>query len=249
MGWKDHLFTVPELEYMSQSAFAGYGLKSNEQEPGQSSKKVAIRFRWIWVEKLSHLIPVWCTLWSQSAFAGYGLKSGLMDDAKEYAERVAIRFRWIWVEKKLNGDTQSWIRSRNPLSLDMGWKGRNIDVQKGIGEVAIRFRWIWVEKQFNKHNMKKENRRNPLSLDMGWKALIVYLKTPLNYVAIRFRWIWVEKYNAAIILLFVFLSQSAFAGYGLKRLPITIRIGTIKWSQSAFAGYGLKRVAASWLHW
>ncbi len=59
-------------------------------------KKVAIRFRWIWVEK-------------------HTIQAAHLPDAV-----VAIRFRWIWVEKlnALNFNCED--SGRNPLSLDMG---------------------------------------------------------------------------------------------------------------------------------
>ncbi len=80
---------------------------------------------------------------SQSAFAGYGL---------EAKPKNARRF-----------DAQS----RNPLSLDMGWKTQYI------------------------HLGKVEQRRNPLSLDMGWKWGYFGMGGKALNVAIRFRWIWV----------------------------------------------------------
>ncbi len=57
---------------------------------------VAIRFRWIWVEK------VFC------------------DGIRWLYNHVAIRFRWIWVEKEEGGYKVGDDISRNPLSLDMG---------------------------------------------------------------------------------------------------------------------------------
>ncbi len=129
---------------------------------------VAIRFRWIWVEK------IWCGLYS-------------------YRYYVAIRFRWIWVEKIVGFVALLAFVGRNPLSLDMGWKGeRNATTIFPI-RVAIRFRWIWVEKKelfssvqppelsqsaFAGYGLKRgvwvvtlalAASRNPLSLDMGWK--------------------------------------------------------------------------------
>ncbi len=180
---------------------------------------------------------------------------------------VAIRFRWIWVEKgNCVSSGTSWNR-RNPLSLDMGWKEKSLNVSKSAPPC-----------------------RNPLSLDMGWKVINALGKIAVPeksqsafagyglkrsaecfgrwnlWVAIRFRWIWVEKFwwsrSSRECLP---RSQSAFAGYGLKSWSnkytfiidnVAIRFRWI-WvekgssvisaldslrSQSAFAGYGLKRI-------
>ncbi len=63
------LLTVP-----SQSAFAGYGLKSWHGASNTATTLVAIRFRWIWVEKYKKDKSKESDRASQSAFAGYGLK-------------------------------------------------------------------------------------------------------------------------------------------------------------------------------
>ncbi len=84
--------------------------------------------------------------------------------------------------------------------------------------VAIRFRWIWVEKK-----------------------ICYYASTHETPVAIRFRWIWVEKRFGDMFGMFYMESQSAFAGYGLKRWRLKLKGLQHSMSQSAFAGYGLKR--------
>ncbi len=56
MGWKETYQTRTALSFTSQSAFAGYGLKSEQWTKGLSTIFVAIRFRWIWVEKIFFLI-------------------------------------------------------------------------------------------------------------------------------------------------------------------------------------------------
>ncbi len=80
---------------------------------------VAIRFRWIWVEKKIKNMYTLNVTQSQSAFAGYGLKRSLYK-CTQYHDRVAIRFRWIWVEKKNELKNEIHTHRRNPLSLDMG---------------------------------------------------------------------------------------------------------------------------------
>ncbi len=75
MGWKETLIPDQEVAAQSQSAFAGYGLKSVEVLVNVGIATVAIRFRWIWVEKY------------------------VLHEKPEHFLYVAIRFRWIWVEK------------------------------------------------------------------------------------------------------------------------------------------------------
>ncbi len=155
---------------------------------------VAIRFRWIWVEKLVSWLHNSLDTMSQSAFAGYGLKRKISSMSIRWKD-VAIRFRWIWVEKYKAARSRAGCSSRNPLSLDMGWKGI---------KYFILCRWV-------------KPCRNPLSLDMGWKedeCSAVY--TPLvgrNPLSLDMGW----KVTTAIEMLLQALSQSAFAGYGLKR--------------------------------
>ena len=106
---------------MSQSAFAGYGLEVMTVYIHEIEDGVAIRFRWIWVG---------------SNRKGVGHSSWSI---------VAIRFRWIWVgrnnQKRYNLYHPA---SRNPLSLDMGWKPEISTEEYYLPLVAIRFRWIWV---------------------------------------------------------------------------------------------------------
>ncbi len=225
---------------------------------------VAIRFRWIWVEKAIENLPAaWAGL-SQSAFAGYGLKSWLFLWRGCYCF-VAIRFRWIWVEKTgsakckrhtqksqsafagyglkrhlIRTQTEEW-KGRNPLSLDMGWKElRNDNNYISQGLVAIRFRWIWVEKlKANLLNLDQQS-RNPLSLDMGWKESKTYSETFQNTVAIRFRWIWVEKLICFFIAFLINLVAIRFRWIWVEKCADIDSYVEPNWSQSAFAGYGLK---------
>ncbi len=145
MGWKVTFVVESLFLIVSQSAFAGYGLKRNIPMLNNIVLVVAIRFRWIWVEKWSRKSVWTSTFWSQSAFAGYGLK------------------------RESNTVAEPFLFGRNPLSLDMGWKGSIVTLHYNDGSVAIRFRWIWVEK--SERNIPQHLRvsRNPLSLDMGWK--------------------------------------------------------------------------------
>ena len=108
---------------------------------------------------------------SQSAFAGYGLGEPLSFFSSSPALNVAIRFRWIWVGRATNNLlAKGLLKSRNPLSLDMGWES---------GPDAT-------------EEMKTAG-RNPLSLDMGWESVMAFLFAPACTVAIRFRWIWVGR--------------------------------------------------------
>ncbi len=101
MGWKEATSLTLLQNVLSQSAFAGYGLKSFKNLPRHRVSTVAIRFRWIWVEKLNRNAAVCTPVESQSAFAGYGLKR-LKTKRRRVKNSVAIRFRWIWVEKLVN---------------------------------------------------------------------------------------------------------------------------------------------------
>ncbi len=122
MGWKEALKTSWKLPTLSQSAFAGYGLKRGDQSPKKQNNNVAIRFRWIWVEKIH---------------TQFGAGMFLV---------VAIRFRWIWVEKEsqILHSGQSWVAIR----FRWIWveKLQRMQAQVTLTAVAIRFRWIWVEK-------------------------------------------------------------------------------------------------------
>ncbi len=149
MGWKvKYVLVTATWQARSQSAFAGYGLKREKKSHLITYILVAIRFRWIWVEKavaIKHLKDI---------------------------TNVAIRFRWIWVEKNFFSVLKSLPPPcRNPLSLDMGWKDALKQALQSHSLVAIRFRWIWVEKLVDMSDDEIEGSRNPLSLDMGWKEL------------------------------------------------------------------------------
>ncbi len=129
---------------------------------------------------------------------------------------VAIRFRWIWVGRTFIKSFAFSIDSRNPLSLDMGWKGPS----------ALSYEeFIWSQSAFAGYGLEVTymiNRgalafgRNPLSLDMGWKTNIKYVTHQAN------------------------TSQSAFAGYGLEVSGVVCKRRNFQLSQSAFAGYGLE---------
>ena len=97
------------------------GWKEKDFVPQIETLRVAIRFRWIWV--------------------------GRSNNARSWnSYLVAIRFRWIWVGRQLFCSPDLFAISRNPLSLDMGWKTGHF-----AGD-------SWLQC------------RNPLSLDMGWKG-------------------------------------------------------------------------------
>ncbi len=202
---------------------------------------VAIRFRWIWVEKFHYCKGSTDLKLSQSAFAGYGLKSNTRAYVCwVFTSRNPLSLDMGWKESKDSQIVCCWW-CRNPLSLDMGWKetqkpcrnfplasqsafaGYGLKSSKWVrkkpieGGVAIRFRWIWVEKKILRYWTCLSRSRNPLSLDMGWKVRMWILsdsntlsqsafagyglkrwrrvlgREEANTVAIRFRWIWVEK--------------------------------------------------------
>ncbi len=148
MGWKAwNTASFVTFAPLSQSAFAGYGLKSDNQLvrafllwPSQSA------FAGYGLKSFATQPLVNCLLLSQSAFAGYGLKS-FSDLLLGKVVFVAIRFRWIWVEKRSWRPPKKKKSSRNPLSLDMGWKVPSQNSSSLAKPVAIRFRWIWVEKK------------------------------------------------------------------------------------------------------
>ncbi len=218
MGWK-------VISTLLESAFA----------------HVAIRFRWIWVEKLLITKSSGLRYMSQSAFAGYGLKRNcwrygnracnsrnplsldmgwkaeLLERAGKSSEQVAIRFRWIWVEKSSRKDDWNGSLRRNPLSLDMGWKEIYNNCTAIILLSQSAFAGYGLKSRTDATTTGRYGCRNPLSLDMGWKVRRVESAPLPHGVAIRFRWIWVEKGKRLMWSRFISKSQSAFAGYGLKR--------------------------------
>ncbi len=135
--------------FPSQSAFAGYGLEESHNVNYCIRRgHVAIRFRWIWVgrgvdQRQSDIVAIrfrWIWVGRELNNSPRSNIAGLI--------AVAIRFRWIWVGRVLPlGSLTTEAPSRNPLSLDMGWKSEACKVD----------RW------------KRVKCRNPLSLDMGWK--------------------------------------------------------------------------------
>ena len=84
--------------------------------------------------------------------------------------KVAIRFRWIWVGRGFGSTLLSVEkRSRNPLSLDMGWKTfRNSDLSIFLRRNPLSLDMGW-KLRFSDLGRFLSNGRNPLSLDMGWK--------------------------------------------------------------------------------
>ena len=60
------------------------------------------------------------------------------------------------------------ITSRNPLSLDMGWKIIRLESSKSLSSrnpLSLDMGW----KGYIARSYGFQHRRNPLSLDMGWK--------------------------------------------------------------------------------
>ncbi len=193
MGWKGMMYCGWRNCLSSQSAFAGYGLKSDHYLHTHGLDIVAIRFRWIWVEKYilgkradyryesqsafagyglkrHNSKENWPNIWpSQSAFAGYGLKSCL-HGRRHSLFFVAIRFRWIWVEK-LNLIFLIYQKNMSQSAFaGYGLKREYLFCCTFFFIVAIRFRWIWVEKKEEDLFKQITKSRNPLSLDMGWKG-------------------------------------------------------------------------------
>ncbi len=152
---------------------------------------------------------------SQSAFAGYGLEDSI-HHYNETEERVAIRFRWIWVGRQAVISRKSWLQSRNPLSLDMGWKMRRLIPISIMLSSQSAFAGYGLEDEDYNTGYTCWYSRNPLSLDMGWKLQQLKSKVHVKNVAIRFRWIWVGRQEDFIPQIQVLESQSAFAGYGLE---------------------------------
>ncbi len=220
MGWKVNMRDRhPEFEVPVAIRFRWIWVEKRIKRYNSiKSWSVAIRFRWIWVEKWTKFPQGVNKVPSQSAFAGYGLKSKAVWPLQYANNIVAIRFRWIWVEKQFRSHQCPYsVLSRNPLSLDMGWKADNLGLKSAYFKVAIRFRWIWVEKR---------------KVHLPDRSILC--------VAIRFRWIWVEK-----------SPKTAPWGYHVSsRNPLSLDMGwkaarkftviQLEQSQSAFAGYGLK---------
>ena len=85
----------------SQSAFAGYGLEGNMN----CRLKLGLE--------------------SQSAFAGYGLEAPTLPPAFAFALTSQSAFAGYGLEVIEKRRTSIMAHSRNPLSLDMGWKLKN----------------------------------------------------------------------------------------------------------------------------
>ncbi len=81
---------------------------------------VAIRFRWIWVEKLDLCEVPTQDRESQSAFAGYGLKSGRTQGGWGGASVSQSAFAGYGLKSERNTLHSPFKVGRNPLSLDMG---------------------------------------------------------------------------------------------------------------------------------
>ncbi len=123
----------------------------------QMQTMVAIRFRWIWVEK------IFLSIWIAELFCRNPLSLDMGWKAYNFHRiapmlLVAIRFRWIWVEKAHLNLAMLNPARRNPLSLDMGWK-----VSSNL--------WLHCPPFLG---------RNPLSLDMGWKEKLPRIKPLLT---------------------------------------------------------------------
>ena len=106
---------------------------------------------------------------SQSAFAGYGLE-------------VHNQCRCV-----------KSFKSRNPLSLDMGWKT------------------LWLT-----HSVFWTKSRNPLSLDMGLKQACYVGASSQQTSQSAFAGYGLEDTNKTYVDGLFQGSQSAFAGYGLE---------------------------------
>ena len=104
----------------SQSAFAGYGVEETLRRAFTAHQKG-----------------------SQSAFAGYGLKSE--EENYEHPGFIVSQsaFAGYGLKRKMAAKSHIYsMESRNPLSLDMGWKHLYWLYVQRRGPVAIRFRWI-----------------------------------------------------------------------------------------------------------
>ena len=110
-------------------------------------------------------------LMSQSAFAGYGLEACHLYSIVLFLTR------------------------RNPLSLDMGWKGSICRPGLCKVGVAIRFRWIWVGSKENAGHADFASLSQSAFAGYGLEAGQKF--KPYQFrrgVAIRFRWIWVGSH-------------------------------------------------------
>ncbi len=104
----------------SQSAFAGYGLKRGRSSSTYKGRCVAIRFRWIWVEKQFIFLSGWYLDPSQSAFAGYGLKRLVESLGEVDLGESQSAFAGYGLKRRATNLLKDEDYCRNPLSLDMG---------------------------------------------------------------------------------------------------------------------------------
>ncbi len=153
---------------------------------------------------------------SQSAFAGYGLKRQIRFWFTCWLF-VAIRFRWIWVEKFTALKFDNMKQCRNPLSLDMGWKGHFQRLKSNTLKSQSAFAGYGLKSMPCMTMSWNKKLSQSAFAGYGLKSFPTSHIAEVDNVAIRFRWIWVEKLKWNTVLLLKRKSQSAFAGYGLKR--------------------------------
>ncbi len=195
MGWKGSLAYSRRLSRTCRNPLSlDMGWKDKRNMSEVKLFVVAIRFRWIWVEKKEGMVRQLHKGRSQSAFAGYGLKREGMKDSHYKADRrnpLSLDMGWKAAKQQpknkektsqsafagygLKSHTTKPSRphhtGRNPLSLDMGWKdGKPLSEMKKDPKSQSAFAGYGLKRGEIKPAPEDQYRRNPLSLDMGWKA-------------------------------------------------------------------------------
>ncbi len=173
-----------------------------------------------------------------------GWKGGVYIHSKAYKCRNPLSLDMGW-KVCMQRSCLLMILSRNPLSLDMGWKGAWCWHTKSRAWVAIRFRWIWVEKKTCTKLGITLSLSQSAFAGYGLKSGMDRVQThPTPGVAIRFRWIWVEKTHIKFYPCNTFRRNPLSLDMGWKVVMLRLMNFTLE-SQSAFAGYGLKRLNSS----
>ena len=128
---------------------------------------VAIRFRWIWVEK--EKVPSSVNPFFQVAirFRWIWVEKCLRSRLVQRCCKVAIRFRWIWVEKYFIHLAQEFEKRSQSAFAGYGLKSTQLE---SVGFEAM------SQSAFAGYGLKRititatevdGSGRNPLSLDMG----------------------------------------------------------------------------------
>ncbi len=174
MGWKSSSnTTLPDTLFSRNLLSLDMGWKSSKWKRN-GTKRVAIRFRWIWVGRVSFLELLPRQMESQSAFAGYGLEE--VGSCTHLPAMLLI--------------------CRNPLSLDMGWKSLTQDLRSRVETTSqSAFAGYGLEERLQGYTIYFDHMSQSAFAGYGLEELKIMVLDEMffKWVAIRFRWIWVGR--------------------------------------------------------